>query len=214
MNNPTRIYVVRHAQSRFNAGVDTQDLNASLTNLGIEQAKKIAQEFKDINFVAIFASSLNRSKETADIIKNGRDLPIVTNGTTNERSFYQYSRKIKREEVELEEEMMNEIIKLPEKSKMGYKHSPEMESAEEGAIRLLNLLREISKDFRGKNVLVASHGNLMRSILTFLGYAKYDELPTGSVKNTAYFVLETDGQNFNVVETHNIEKQKGVIRVW
>ncbi len=216
MNNPAKIYIVRHAQSGFNVGLDRadMDLNSGLTELGIEQAREIAEKFKSIDFVAIFSSGLNRSKQTAQIIKENRSLDIQEDSSTNERSFYRYAKQIKREVVDLEEEMMNEIIKLDEKDKMKYKHTSEMESAEESAIRLLDFLKNLGRKYVSKNVLVVSHSNLMRSVLTFLGYTKYDELPTGSVKNTGYFVLETDGKEFKVIKTDQIYVQEGKIRVW
>ncbi|KKQ75325.1 MAG: Alpha-ribazole phosphatase [Candidatus Woesebacteria bacterium GW2011_GWB1_38_5b] len=210
----TTIYVMRHGQSTFNTGETHNDLNSRLTDLGRRQTYEAAERFKDIDFKAIFTSGLLRTKETAEIINQGRKLKIYENKDINERSFYHYAKQIKREGVDLEEEMLNEIVKLDEKDKMKYKYTPEMESAEESAVRVLNFLQDIGKKYLGETVLVVSHTNLMRSILTFLGYSKYDELPAGSVKNTGYFILETDGENFSVTDTHNIEKQKNAIRVW
>ena len=214
MNKLTKIYVVRHGQSRFNAGMDFEDLNASLTDAGKEQAKNIAEKFKEIDFAAIFASSLARSKETAEIIKNGRDLEVEANGKTDERSIYKYARAIKREDADIEEEIMNNLRKLSDSEKMNYKLTSQMESASEAAIRFINFIKGVVKRYPSKTLLIVSHGNMMRSLLTQLGFAKYDELPTGTVKNTGYFVLETDGEDFSVVETHDIEKQKDAIRVW
>lgn len=214
MSDLTRIYVIRHGQSRFNAGLDYEDLDASLTELGQKQAKVMADRFKNVDFAAIFSSGLARTKETAEIIKNGRNLKVISNSNTNERSIYNYSRAIKKEEADLEEEMLNETKNLTDEEKMSYKHTPQMESVREGALRLLNQFKEIAKTYKGKSVLVVSHGNVMRSLLTYIGYAGYNDLPAGAIKNIGYFVLETDGEDFSVTETHDIEKQKDAIRVW
>ena len=214
MSNPARIYVVRHGQSTFNTGQTREDLDSKLTELGKKQSENLGMKFKNIDFAAIFSSELVRTKETAEIINQDRNLEVQENKGINERGFYRYAMHVKREEVDLEEEIMNEMLILNEEKKMKYKHTPDMESAEEGAKRLLNFLQEMGRKYRNKNVLVISHTNLMRSVLTFLEYAKYDELPAGSVKNTGYFVLETDGEDFSVVETHDIEKQKDAIRIW
>lgn len=217
MSDLTRIYVVRHGESEGNVGnlaSENSELGSSLTENGRRQAKVMADKFKNIDFAAIFSSELARTKETAEIIKNGRSLSVIPNNNTNERSIYKYSRAIKKEEADVEEEMLNETKNLTDEEKMSYKHTPQMESVLEGALRLLSQFKEIAREYKGKKVLVVSHGNVMRSLLTYIGYAGYNELPVGAIKNIGYFVLETDGENFSVTETYDIEKQKGAIRVW
>jgi len=215
MNNPTKIYVVRHAQSGFNAGVDHREHDSHLTQLGIEQAKKRAEDLKNINFSGYYTSTLVRTIETADIIKGDIDLPIQTDPTTRERSIYIYAEKLGTEVAELEERIANEMKDLSDEEKMKYIHSPEMESAHEGAKRLLAQIKEVAKEHKGKNILIVSHGTLMRSALTYLGFAKYDELPVSSVENTGYFILKTsDAENFEVTKTFNINMQKGKLRFW
>lgn len=213
--NKTRIYVVRHAQSGFNAGKDIREYDSRLTDLGIKQAKERASELKDANFEAYYSSAMQRTIETADIIKGDSNLSIQTDPTTNERSIYIYASKIGTEVAVLEEELANEMKDLTDEEKMNHRHSSEMESAVEGAKRLLAQIKEAAKDHPGKNILIASHGNLMRSLLTYLGFAKYDDLPVGAVENTGYFVLETsDGENFKITKTHKINKQSGKVRYW
>lgn len=215
MNDVTKIYVVRHAQSGFNAGVDYREHDSHLTELGIEQAKKRADDLNDVVFAGYYTSTLVRTLETADIIKGDVDLPIQTDPTTRERSIYVYAEKLGTEVAELDERLANEMKDLSDKEKMRYIHSPEMESAEEGAKRLLAQIKVVAKEHAGKNILVVSHGNLMRSLLTYLGFSKYDELPVGAVENTGYFILETtDAENFEVTKTIGVNKQKGKLRFW
>jgi broad specificity phosphatase PhoE len=60
--------------------------------------------------------------------------------------------------------------------------------------------------------MVVCHGNIMRCLLSHLGFAKFDELTRKSVENTAYFVLESDGIDFFIKETSGIKKMQGEIR--
>jgi phosphoserine phosphatase len=211
----TRIYVVRHAQSGFNAGMDIREYDSHLTELGIEQAKERAEEFKDIEFAGYYTSTLHRTIETADIIKGESNLSIHTDPTTVERSIYLYAQKLGTEVADLEEILVNEMKDMSDEEKMNYMHSPQMETAKEGAKRLLAQIKETVKEHKGKNILIVSHGNLMRSLLTYLGFAKYDDLPVGSIENTGYFILETaDGENFEVIKTYKVNVQPGKQRYW
>ena len=60
----------------------------------------------------------------------------------------------------------------------------------------------------GKTILVVSHGGVMRYLLIHLGFGTYTNLPTGSIGNTAYIKLETDGVDFFVKETKGITKKE------
>lgn len=213
MNNLTTIYVVRHGQSQFNIG-ETDKPNTPLTAVGRDQAQKLAEELKDIHFDAIFSSTLLRTKETAEILKLERKLAIEAKEAIVERSSYHYTERIGRDEKEVLDEIKKDLAKLDELQKMEYKHSPIMESAKEAATRTINFLREIAIAYSGKTVLVVAHGNIMRNVLTQLGTAKYDQLPSGSIPNTGYFVLESDGIDFFVKELHNVNLQEGKERGW
>ncbi|HVF69733.1 MAG TPA: histidine phosphatase family protein, partial [Xanthomonadales bacterium] len=81
-----------------------------------------------------------------------------------------------------------------------------IESREKAVGRLLTFLREIAIAYPGKTLLVVCHGRLISGLLIHLGVYKKDELNWNSVKNTGYFVAESDGIDFFVKELHDIEK--------
>lgn len=222
MNNLTKIYVVRHGQSTFNATENLEsykhdgELDSPLTEKGKEQARNLAKKLKNENFAAVLSSDMNRTRETAEIIAKEEDLEVATDSTIRERSIYDYlnsRNELKEGGLEkLTAEILSDLQDLNDKSKMKYKHSDGMESAEEGALRLLRYIIGAQEKYSGKTILLVSHGNIMRSLLTHLGWAKYDELPTGTLENTGYFVLESDGKNFKVTKTSGIHKRTGMFR--
>lgn len=220
----TKIYVVRHAQSIFNASDKAEEfksdgeLGSPLSDTGRMQTKDLAAKLKDINFDAIFSSDMTRTMQTAGIIAIEKKLAVNATNAIRERSIHHYLHKqgnLSRESMEKLYKEMQEMLKdLNDKSKMQYKHTPDMESAEEGAVRLLAFIREVAVAYSGKTILIVCHGNIMRSLLTHLGYAKYDELPSGAVQNTGYFVLESDGTDFFIKEVSGINKQQSKIRTF
>jgi broad specificity phosphatase PhoE len=221
--NATTIYLVRHGESETNANSDKGssfhrqwgEFEAPLTEKGEEQAQKRAEDLKDIQFDAIFSSDLTRAKQTGEIIKLERQLAIETTALIRERSYGNYLLSFGRKsKEEIEEKMREELGKLDELAKMNYKPGPDVESPNESAGRIITFLREIAVAYTGKTVLVINHGNNMRNLLTHLGYAKFDELTSGDIENTGYVILESDGTDFFIKETHGVHKQKDALRTF
>jgi len=216
MNNKTTIYVVRHGQSEFNATLDLDtipldgEFGAHLSNIGKNQAKELTQKLENVKFAAIFSSDLARARETAEILALEKKIAVETTKTLRERDIVRYAMKLGYKSfVEIEDRLRNEIKNLNEEAKMNFKHTPEMESPNEAATRLLTFIRETAVAYAGQTIMIVCHSNLMRCLLNHLGYAKFDELMRGSVKNTAYFVLESDGVDFIIKETSGIQKING-----
>lgn len=71
-----KIYCTRHGETDYNkAGIWQGQLDISLNETGIQQAKQLRKEFLYISFDAIYSSPLDRAKKTADIIANGQ--PVI-----------------------------------------------------------------------------------------------------------------------------------------
>ncbi|GGE32120.1 phosphoglycerate mutase [Streptococcus himalayensis] len=70
------LYLMRHGQTFFNqVGLVQGACDSPLTELGIEQARKAGEFFKDqqINFDAIYASTQERACDTAEIVSQRTD---------------------------------------------------------------------------------------------------------------------------------------------
>ncbi|MEK6890859.1 MAG: phosphoglycerate mutase family protein, partial [Nanoarchaeota archaeon] len=58
-----KLYIVRHAQSKRNAREESV-VDAGLTDIGKEQAKRLGLYFKKVKIDAIFCSNLIRARDT------------------------------------------------------------------------------------------------------------------------------------------------------
>ncbi len=216
----TTIYIVRHGEAehnvKFHEGFEPKlEYLALLTEKGKLQVYNLAKKLKKIHFDVVLSSDLLRAKQTAEILALERKLAVQTTERIRERSFSSYLKsRPEKTRDELEREMQNTLKEMDEKAKMTYKHSKDIESAEEGALRLITFLREIAIAYPEKTILVINHGNLMRSLLTHLGWAKYDELPQGAVENTGYVVLESDGVDFFIKDIRGANKKANAKRGW
>ena len=209
-NRLCTFYIVRHGESVWNIkGIIQGQKNSRLTKNGINQACKLAKELKNIKFDKTFSSDRIRAKRTAQIIALEHKLAIVTTKLLRERNFGNYQGKkwtiYERELKNLRKKRNN----LPKQERFKFKLQDNIESDEEIVSRLIIFLRETAIIYPGKKILVVCHGGLMRTFLIHLGFDEYEELPGGSIDNTGYAVVESDGVDFFVKETSGIDIHPG-----
>ena len=209
MNKLTRIYIVRHGESegnvkeRLGESFEPTEHGPSLTEKGKLQAAALAKKLRIVHFDVAFSSDFLRAKETAEILTLERDIAATTTQAIRERHGGSYEGKW-HEIKHLLREKIEKLANLEEKLNYTYK---DIENEGSAANRLLTFVREVAVAYSGKTVLIVCHGNLMRSFLIKIGFAQYEELGIGTLENTGYFVLESDGIDFFVKETHGIHKQ-------
>ncbi|KAL1361451.1 hypothetical protein HN51_009826 [Arachis hypogaea] len=94
-----RVVLVRHGQSTWNAEGRIQGSSnfSVLTKKGESQAETSRQMLIDDNFDACFASPLERSKRTAEIIWGGRKEPIIPEYELREIDLYSFQGLLKNE---------------------------------------------------------------------------------------------------------------------
>jgi broad specificity phosphatase PhoE len=197
------LYIVRHGETEWNLHGKLQGHQDSpLTKNGIAQAKALARVLPIKSFAAAFSSDLLRAHKTAQLLTRGHALTIKTAYFLRERNFGKHEGKTYQEARELY--LIHDS--LPHAQRFTHKLDVDVESDQEIVTRSLPFLNEVSAAYSGKQVLIVSHGGLMRALLVHLGYDNKD--PTGKlqIKNTAYIVLRADGVDFFIVKTHGIEK--------
>lgn len=202
MNDLTTFYLTRHGQTEWNEKKILQgQLDSALTELGINQAKDLAQKLRNIEFDLVFSSDLLRAKRTAEIVTLERNLEIKTSKLLRERHFghLQGSRESKSSDWD------KAYTKLTDKQKFTYKLTPKIESDEELVERLFQFIRETAVGYPGKKILVVTHGGIIRTALYKFGFADYKALVPGCVKNTGFVKLDSDGIDFFVREVSGVQ---------
>lgn len=200
--NYCTLYVVRHGETDWNVrrliqGHTDIDLNAQ----GEEQASTLSTELKDINFSAVYSSDLLRAKRTAEIIVLENKLAVNTTKLLRERSFGHFEGQ----PGETYSEIEDVLSKLTDEERFSSNHFPDVENDEDLINRFLTFAREVCVVNAGKNILITTHGGMLRTLLIHLGYATYKDNP--KVANAAYIVLKSDGIDFFIIDTKGIEKR-------
>ena len=184
----TSLILVRHGQSEWNEkNLFTGWENPGLTEKGANEAKNAGMLINNLNikFDHLFTSVLDRAKLTGTIILeniNQKDIDIIENKALNER-FYGDLQGLNKDECR--QKWGAEQVQIWRRSyDVG---PPGGESLKETGERVLPYyLGEIYPlILDGKNVLVAAHGNSLRSLIKHLDKLSADEIvkleiPTGA----------------------------------
>ena len=191
------LILIRHGQSEWNAlNQFTGWKDPDLTATGIQEAHnagKIINNLK-INFDLAFTSALIRAQNTAEIILKeiNQSLSTIKNQALNERNYGDLAGLNK---DDARKRWGDEQVHIWRRS---YDIPPPGgESLKDTGERVLPFFMEeiLPHVCKGKNVLVAAHGNSLRSLIKFLdGISDEDivklEIPTGA---PIHYVINEDG---------------------
>lgn len=198
-NNYCTLYIVRHGQTDWNVqGITQGETDIPLNYEGIKQAKKIKKELDSINFDAVFSSDLIRAKKTAEIITMEKELAIETTRLLRERRYGKFDGT----PYQKMEKFYKTWEKLSKEERMRYKPYEGYETDEEVIGRFITFIREVATMYPDKTVLIVCHGGIIRVLMNHLSDKTY---LTGSISNTAYIKLESDGVDFFIREKQGIK---------
>ncbi len=191
------LILIRHGQSEWNAlNQFTGWKDPDLTAKGIEEAHNAGRIINNlkINFDLVFTSALIRAQNTAEIILKEINQPLSTikNQALNERNYGDLAGLNK---DDARKRWGNEQVHIWRRS---YDIPPPGgESLKDTGERVLPFfMNEILPHVcEGKNVLVAAHGNSLRSLIKFLDNISDEdivklEIPTGA---PIHYVINEDG---------------------
>ncbi len=201
------IYLVRHGQTEWNEKRITQGQSEStISKIGIKQAEKISEQFKNIEFCAIYSSDLSMGYRTAEIIKINRKLTIQASKLLRGRSYGSFEGKPVDVYKNTLKNKLEERETLPENEYTSFRLAPEIETDEEIVIRVTNKLQKIATTHLNKNVLIVTHGGCIKNLLIQLGYMNRKSFSEGSFKHGNYLKLLSDGKNFIIKKVEGLKK--------
>ncbi|MGL4109932.1 histidine phosphatase family protein [Clostridium sp. LP20] len=167
----TTIYLTRHGKTLWNLEKRLQGVsNSELTEEGIKQAKSLGDRLDGLDIDVIYTSPIKRAYETAQILRNGKNINIIAEDRLKEINFGEY-------EGSTEEELLGmgkgyEISKIFS-GEMDVR-APGGETLRELYNRISEVLAEILEIEKGKNVLIVTHGATLKAIVSY--FKKSDEI--------------------------------------
>ena len=173
-----KVLITRHGKTDWNVQRKIQgSVDTVLNEIGIAQAEEVREKLKDTKIDLVFSSPLKRAYMTAEIIMQGRNVPIIKDERIRERCFGILEGKEKNQV----KDWKNVAWKLDQ--------DVDVENIEQFRnvwARIKDFFDEITEKYKDQNVLVVFHGGV--SIL-----ARY------------YFEKDVDVNNLYVFGLDNCE---------
>ena len=198
------LVMIRHGQSIWNAeNRFTGWVDVDLSDKGVSEASEAGRLLQDLDFDAVFTSDLTRAKRTASIIlglNNSWDGGQVHHDARlNERNYGDLQGRNKQE---CRDQFGDDQVRIWRRSFKG--QPPGGESLEMTAERALPCLFEdiIPRLDAGETVLVAAHGNSLRSLVMEIEGLSPEaiverEIPTGTPMAYTYSEGAWEGTEIN-----------------
>lgn len=137
------LYITRHGQTEENVQRILQgQMPGHLTQTGIQQAEDLRDRLIGQPFDAIITSDLKRATDTAHIIAQGRDCPVIEEPLLRERDFGIHTG--------------GPYISI------SHALDPSAETMEHVAQRAADFLNKMARERDGEQLLVVSHGLFLR----------------------------------------------------
>ncbi len=189
-DKPTRLLFLRHGETDWNIERRIQGWKGtSLNALGRRQARRAARRLKDLALDAVVSSDLKRCLETAHAVAGPRGLDVHTLREARERCFGDWEgRKV---------EQVLESAGLSGQRKADPFFSlkpPGGETMARFAARMGRLLNLLEARYRGRTVLVATHGGPVRiACCLVLGIPVEKYYLLGRPGNTSLTLVQSQG---------------------
>lgn len=207
------LVLIRHGLSEYNKqGIWAGWEDPELAPEGIEQAKKTAEELKDIPFDEAFSSDHTRCRQTLSTVLQvlGKEsLPTTFNMAFRERNYGDYNHKNK---WQVKEEIGEEGF---QRLRRGWDFPPPNgESLKMVYDRLVPYFEKevLPKLKDGKNILVSSSGNALRAFVKYLEHIPDEavgELEIGTGEAYVY-QINPDG-TVSSKEIRGVNENKGKV---
>ena len=182
-----KIYITRHGETQWNKkGLMQGWKNSDLTEKGIENAKRLGERLKDINFDVIYCSPLARAIDTAKYINGESNTRIVMVESLKEMGFGSWEGMEHNKIKELHYEQYTSFYERPHL----YKSQENGESFEGLMMRVKKAWDEIL-EAGGNNILIVTHAVVLKTIYTIIKNLELKDLwNLPFIKDTCLTIVE------------------------
>lgn len=199
-----KIYLIRHGETDWNLEQRLQGAtDIPLNENGLELARETAQGLKEVPFDLIYTSPLKRAKQTAEILRGERDIPLIEEPRIREICFGIYEGYC----------CSRDHYTIPDPAFMNFFVDPcnyippeGGESIEQLCRRTTDFLHEVAynADYADKTILVSSHGAAVKGLLSSLTVTDRKDFWNGGVhKNCGVTILDVEGGRITI-ERENV----------
>lgn len=179
-----RILFTRHGQTDWNLQMKIQGhIEIPLNETGRRQAEEAHDKLLDTPIDLIFSSPLSRAKETAEIIRGNRNIPILIDEDLKEE-FY----------GDMEGQSRLDNSAYLKQSTSYFKRYPHGESYFDVYHRVARFFEKLKREYDGKvkTILIVAHGGMSRAVNLYFKDMENKDFAPYSIDNcqVVEYVLE------------------------
>jgi len=195
-----KIYIMRHGETDWNKERRLQGhADIPLNEFGRQLARDTAKGMVQIDFQVAYASPLERAKETAGLILEGRDIPLIVDERLKEMSFGPYEGLCcARDNWEIPDKGFIDFFTAPER----YQPPDGGDSFIDVQKRVSSLIAEIAGTWHpDDNILMVGHGVVVSAFLAIADNRSLVDFWKDKVqKNCAVNILEIKEDECRILE--------------
>lgn len=186
-----RLVLVRHGQTDANLNHMLQGQSDGELNVtGIQQVQELGRHLKGFRIDQVITSTMRRAHDTAAAIAQYHHLPVMTNPLIVEWN------------CGVLDGVPAEVFrkKLQESNVLLSSFRPEGgETLLEVQQRAAAFLSDVIANYQDQTVLVCSHGDFMRTLMSLLLQISIEEASGIYFDNASYSILELEDRHWNTV---------------
>lgn len=190
----TKLILIRHGRTLWNSSGKFQgQSDIELSQEGISQAEKLAENFPVTHIDRVYSSNLKRAYITGEIIAKKFNVPIIKDKRLCEVSFGSWEGLTY---DEIHEKWPNEIetmFSTPDVLTM-----PEGESFAQVQKRGVEALLDIVNKHPDETIAITAHGGILRTLLAYALHMPLRYIWTLRQDNTAVNIVAFYGDKINV----------------
>lgn len=181
-----KIYAVRHGHTKMNKAelINGQIDDDPLLEEGIEHVKA-ALSSMPAGITHMYVSPLKRTRQTADILDNGKNIPKTFHDELMEIHFGEYQGG---------PYFTDEALKKKHRA-LQYDYGPTGEHAGQVRNRLLSFLSNIHRKHADNEAIIVTHGGIIRMLADMNGAG-----PLGDIKNASLHEFDVE----NILKRHGV----------
>lgn len=194
------IYIVRHGETLWNRDKRLQgSTDIELSDYGRELAVKTGEALMDTKIDRIYSSPLKRAYETADLIRNGRDIDIVTDNRIQELNFGSFEGQNMTKLIADDNLAFKYFFKQPHL----YKPADNGETLEHLVERAGSFMQDVIEPLADscERVMIVAHGALNKAIMTYIKKHSLEHFWSGGLQQNCNVMIVdyTDGK-YNIID--------------
>ncbi|MES2122654.1 MAG: histidine phosphatase family protein [Chlamydiota bacterium] len=198
--NRCHLYIVHHGDTEYTAEGRLQGwIDPSLSDEGREQMQELAMKLSTVKIDAIYSSSLARAQESAQILSETLQLPVIVMPELRGESHGNLEGMLKAEYQQ--DPHYLQYKSLSSEEKIFFSVGEEGLSKADVARQAIPALKEICLKHPGENVVIVTHGGVLKFIHFLLGNytpEQIEEVPHGEMLR-----IEGDGSALAITSEAN-----------